>query len=173
MCWKVPVFKELTQIHTYTHSHTQSWPVIWHLTEVAVNIGEGNGNPLQCSCLENPRDGGAWWAAVYGVAQSRTRLKWLSSSSSSKYWEDNEYLLITDNMLTTMLAHSIFTKTSWVHILQISFEAQRSYITCLWLGGRAKIQTPVSNDCSHLCFNILICYYMKIKVQMKEWVILL
>ena len=43
-------------------------------------IGEGNGNPLQCSCLENPRDGGVWWAAVYGVAQSRTRRKWLSSS---------------------------------------------------------------------------------------------
>ena len=46
-------------------------------------IGEGNGNPLQCSCLENPRDGGAWWATVNGVAQSRTRLKQLSSSSSS------------------------------------------------------------------------------------------
>ena len=46
-------------------------------------IGEGNGNPLKCSCLENPRDGGAWWAAVYGVAQSRTQLKRLSSSSSS------------------------------------------------------------------------------------------
>ena len=45
-------------------------------------IGEGNGNPLQCSCLENPRDGGAWWVAVYGVTQSQTRLKWLSSSSS-------------------------------------------------------------------------------------------
>ena len=45
-------------------------------------IGEGNGNPLQCSCLENPRDGGAWWAAVYGVAQNWTRLKRLSSSSS-------------------------------------------------------------------------------------------
>ena len=45
-------------------------------------IGEGNGNPLQCSCLENPRDGGAWWAAIYGVAQSWTRLKRLSSSSS-------------------------------------------------------------------------------------------
>ena len=44
-------------------------------------IGEGNGNPLQCSCLENPRDGGAWWAAVYGVAQSQKRLKQLSSSS--------------------------------------------------------------------------------------------
>ena len=48
------------------------------------SIGEGNGNPLRFSCLENPRDGGAWWAAVYGVAQSRTRLKRLSSSSGSK-----------------------------------------------------------------------------------------
>ena len=48
-------------------------------------IGEGNGNPLQCSCLENPRDGGAWWAAVYGVAQSRTQLKQFSSSSSSVF----------------------------------------------------------------------------------------
>ena len=46
-------------------------------------IGEGNGNPLQCSCLENPRDGEAWWAAIYGVAQSWTRLKQLSSSSNS------------------------------------------------------------------------------------------
>ena len=44
-------------------------------------IGEGNGNPLQCSCLENPRDGGAWRAAIYGVAQSRPQLKQLSSSS--------------------------------------------------------------------------------------------
>ena len=46
-------------------------------------IREGNGNPLQCSCLENPTDGGAWWASICGVAQSRTRLKQLSSSSSS------------------------------------------------------------------------------------------
>ena len=48
-----------------------------------ISLGEGNGNPLQCSCLENPRDRGDWWAAVYGVAQSRTRLKRLSSSSST------------------------------------------------------------------------------------------
>ena len=46
-------------------------------------IGEGNGNPLQCSCLENPRDGRAWWAAIYGITQSQTQLKWLSSSRSS------------------------------------------------------------------------------------------
>ena len=49
-------------------------------------IGKGNGNPLQCSCLENPRDGGAWWAAVYGVAQSRTQLKLLSSSIRPFGW---------------------------------------------------------------------------------------
>ena len=56
-------------------------------------FGEGNGNPLQCSCLENPRDGGAWWAAIYGVTQSQTRLKRLSCSSSrmlyikgTKFW---------------------------------------------------------------------------------------
>ena len=47
--------------------------------------GGGNGNPLQHSCLENPRDSGAWWAAIYGVAQSQTRLKQLSSSSSSSF----------------------------------------------------------------------------------------
>ena len=61
-------------------------------------IGEGNGNPLQCSCLENPRDRGAWWADIYRVAQSQTRLKQLSSSSILKikiwYYEANEYFVI-------------------------------------------------------------------------------
>ena len=53
-------------------------------------IGEGNGNPLQCSCLENPRDGGALWASIYGVAQSRTQLKRLSSSTVSlSFWVIN------------------------------------------------------------------------------------
>ena len=57
-------------------------------------IGEGNGNPLQCSCLENPRNGGAWWAAVYGVAQSWTRLKRLSSSSMAESEEEVKSLSI-------------------------------------------------------------------------------
>ena len=60
------------------------------------HIGEGNGNPLQGSCLENPRDGGAWWAAVYGVAQSQTRLKRLSSSSSSIVFN---YILFLESFL--------------------------------------------------------------------------
>ena len=83
-----------------THSSTLAWKIPWteepgRLQSMGSRrvghgwatslpcIGEGNGNPLQCSCLENSRDGGAWWAAVYGVAQSRTWLKWLSSSSKS------------------------------------------------------------------------------------------
>ena len=84
------------------HSSTLAWKIPWTegpcglqsmgswrvghdwATSLSLScMGEGNGNPLQCSYLENPRDGGAWWAAVYGVAQSRTRLKRLSSSSSS------------------------------------------------------------------------------------------
>ena len=56
-------------------------------------IGEGNGNPLQCSCLENPRDRGALWAAVYGVTQSRTQLKWLSSSSSNRILQKEKLYL--------------------------------------------------------------------------------
>ena len=62
--------------------------------------GEGNGSPLQCSCLEIPRDGGAWWAAIYGVAQSRTRLKQLSSSSwiieKEREFQKNTYLCFID-----------------------------------------------------------------------------
>ena len=65
-------------------------------------IGEGNGNPLQCSCLENPRDGGALWAAVSGVAQSQTRLKWLSSSSSS--WKMWWFLIVVLSHLSLMIS---------------------------------------------------------------------
>ena len=74
-------------------------------------IGEGNGNPLQCSCLENPRDGGAWWAAIYGVAQSRRQLKWLSSSSSSSSsWDlgasNRNQLLLTKEQRNLLEAYA-------------------------------------------------------------------
>ena len=74
------------------------------------SIGGGNGNPLQCSCLENPRDRGAWWAAVYGVAQSWTWLKRLSSSSS--IWKFNWFLyidLIFYNLAAAKLLQSCLT----------------------------------------------------------------
>ena len=67
-------------VHGVTKSPDTTEGLHFHFSLSCVE--EGNGNPLQCSCLENPRDGGAWWAAVYGVSQSQTRLKQLSSNSS-------------------------------------------------------------------------------------------
>ena len=77
-------------------------------------IGEGNGNPFQCSCLENPRDGEAWWAAVYGVAQSQTQLKRLSSSSSSSSSYHLHYgsLKLQQQFLCLLLFHIIFKFSS-------------------------------------------------------------
>ena len=87
LAWKIPWTEEpggLQSMGSLGVGH--DW-VTFHFDFSLSCIGEGNGNPLQCSCLENSRDGGAWWAAFYGVAQSRTRLKRLSSSSSSKDYE--------------------------------------------------------------------------------------
>ena len=80
LAWKIPWMEEPGRLWSMGLLRVgHDWATSFSLS----HIGEGNGNPLQCSCLENPRDGGAWWAAVYGIPQSRTQLKWLSSSSSS------------------------------------------------------------------------------------------
>ena len=81
--WKIPWMEEpgrLQSIGSIESDMTERLHFHFSLS----CIGEGNGNPLQCSCLENPSDGEAWWAAIYGVAQSRTRLKRLSSSSRKR-----------------------------------------------------------------------------------------
>ena len=83
-------------------------------------IGEGNGNTLQCSCLENPRDGGAWWAAIYGVAQSRTGLNRLSSSSSSSSimtyvhcYSNIQKNFTVQKMLCVLPIHFSFSHNIW------------------------------------------------------------
>ena len=82
LAWKIPWTEELGRLQSMGWQESDTTERL-HFHSLLSCFGEGNGNPLQCSCLENPRDGGAWWAAIYGVAQSRTRLKRLSSSSSS------------------------------------------------------------------------------------------
>ena len=82
LAWKIPWTEDLVGCSPWDREELDTTERL-HFHFSLSCIGEGNGNPLQCSCLENPRDEGAWWAAVYGVAQSQTRLKWLSSSSSS------------------------------------------------------------------------------------------
>ena len=81
LAWRIPWTEEPGRLQSMGSLRVgQDWATSFHIPPSC--IGEGNGNPLQYSCLENPRDRGAWWAAVYGVAQSQTWLKRLSSSSS-------------------------------------------------------------------------------------------
>ena len=92
LAWKIPWMEEPGRLQSMGSLESDTTERL-HFHFSLLRIGERNGNPLQCSCLENPRDGGAWLAAVYGVAQSRTRLKWLSSSSSiwsvfHVHWEE-------------------------------------------------------------------------------------
>ena len=82
LAWKIPWTEEPGRLQSMGSLESDTTEQL-HFHFSLSCIGEGNGNPLQCSCLENPRDGEAWWAAVSGVAQSRTRLKQLSSSSSN------------------------------------------------------------------------------------------
>ena len=82
LAWKLPWKEEPGRLQSMGSQESDTTERL-HFHFSLSHIGEGNGNPLQCSCLENPGDRGAWWAAIYGVAQSQTRLKQLSSSSSS------------------------------------------------------------------------------------------
>ena len=74
LAWKIPGLRSLVGCSPWGHEESDTTERL-HFHFSLSRIGEGNGNSLQCSCLENPKDGGAWWAAVYGVTQSRTRLK--------------------------------------------------------------------------------------------------
>ena len=78
-------------------------------------IGEGNGTPLQCSCLENPGDGGAWWAAVYGVTQSRTRLK--RHSSSSRGYGNLVWLIFTVLFQVGKIFYNFLPSTLYFSVL--------------------------------------------------------
>ena len=81
LAWKIPWMEEPGRLQSMGSRRVRlDWA-----TSLS-RIGEGNGNPLQCACLENPRGSGAWWAAVYEVAQSRTRLKRLSSCRLAWHW---------------------------------------------------------------------------------------
>ena len=71
LAWKIPWMEEPGGLQSMGWLESDTTERL-HFHFSLSHIGEGNGNPLQCSCLENPRDGGAWWAAVYGIAQSRT-----------------------------------------------------------------------------------------------------
>ena len=94
LAWKIPWMEEPGRLQSMGSLRVRhDWVTSFSLS----CIGEGNGNPLQCSCLENPRDGGAWWAAIYGIAQSWAQLKQLSSSSP-------KIVLLTSNTYYQLLS---------------------------------------------------------------------
>ena len=107
-------------------------------------IGEGNGNPLQCSCLESTRDGGAWWAAIYGVAQSQTQLKWLSSSK-----ERCTYPLITPVYC--------FVLQNTLKIISIFLNPYSCFVTC-----RCAPSTPGSSALTGLIFVLELFVYVSL-----------
>ena len=123
--------------------------------------GEGNGNPLQCSCLENPRDGGARWAAVYGVAQNRTRLKQLSNSNGQRAWWATVH-----GVSSSRIRLSDFTFTHWRRkwqptpiFLPGGSQGRRSQVGCrLW--GRTESDTTDATWQQQLQLCFLFSYFI-------------
>ena len=132
-------------------------------------IGETNGNPLQCSCLENPRDGGAWWAATYGVAQGQTQLKRLSSSSSTLFGTSSaaamlnyfSYLCLGKYFLASL---TLSTLVLLPQMALLHFPAHLSFKACLsvklFLTFQDKEATPsfCEESTMHLShWSVFIC----------------
>ena len=115
LAWKIPWTEDPGRLQ-YMRSLKVGHNWVTSLSFSLSCIGEGNGDPLQCSCLENPRDRGAWWAAVYGVAQSRTLLKRLSSSSSSVFKNLNLNVFKFSNVCFN---HRPYTLPSYLKLLEL------------------------------------------------------
>ena len=115
LAWKIPWAEEPGGCSPWGRSESDTTERL-HFHISLSCIGEGNGNPLQCSCLENPRDGGAWEAAVHGDTQSRTRMKRLRSSSSSSHSAKARTFSSssgpTDNNLSHILEEANFMLTA-------------------------------------------------------------
>jgi len=125
LAWKIPWTEDLVGCSPWGHEELDTTEQL-HFHFSLSCIGEGNGNPLQCSCLENPRDGGAWWAAVHGIAQSRTQLKRLSSSSSSskRNWEQQK---TQSDRLLQIVIFSPFEELQWLCLL-VSIRSDNSLL---------------------------------------------
>ena len=132
----------------------------WSFEKYMVEYLASNGNPLQCSCLENPRDGGAWWAAISGVAQSRTWLKRLSSSSSSSY--------------STNIGQSLSSKTIFFCFLLFNTKYKYlivPFLPCCQVGWSEASLVLIMEIClilglcTVLCFLSILFIYMSLSFQ--------
>ena len=145
LAWKIPSMEEpggLQSMGMLRVGHDWATSLYFSLS----CIGEGNGNPLQCSCLENPKDGGAWWAAIYEVAQSRTGLKQLSSSSSSSnvLWYISVLIWMKSNLYIFIVIYifGIISKISLLNAILWSFSSVFSSMTFIDLLIALKVFDP-------------------------------
>ena len=120
LAWKIPWMEEPGRPQSMGSLRVGNDWATSHFHFSLSCIGEGNDNPLQCSCLENPRDRGAWWAAVCGVTQSWTRLKWLSSSSRFLLWKfSNLYKITRFDTIISSIKTASFNMSVHHHICSI------------------------------------------------------
>ena len=129
------------------HVCIYTYVCIYICVYIGVCIGEGNGNPLQCSCLENPRDGGAWWAAISGVVQSQTRRKWLSSGSRGVY-AHNTHTYVYKNKAKYVIHFFLFPNRVFLSAFHLECSNWRAY----W---KYKVQV-VQYECT--IGSVLSCY---------------
>ena len=144
LAWKIPWMEEpgrLQSMGSLSQTRLSNFTFNFHFP--LSYTGEGNGNPLLSSCLENPRDRGAWWAAVYGVAQSWTRPKWLSSSSSSNFIIKSTlaYILelkttLTCDLKILFLDKGIYREYRYRNIEKLLYVKKHSYNSYSFIVGK-------------------------------------
>ena len=132
LAWKIPWTEEPGRLQSMGLLESDTTERLHFYFSLSC-IEEGNGNPLQCSCLENPRDGGAWWAAVYGVEQSRIRLKWLSIASPLllKSLPKEFYALCTDRLCVCVSETVKKPHAQW-KIMPLLNKLSRAWYKAVW-----------------------------------------
>ena len=154
LAWKIPWTEEPGRLQSMGSRRVG---LDWTTSLSLSCIGEGNGNPLQCSCLENPRDGEAWWAALYGVAQSWTRLKWLSSCSNSGQFSSIQSLSPTWLFVTP-----------WTAAHQASLSITNSWRLLKFM----SVELVISSNHLILCHPLLLpSIFPRVRVFSKESVL--
>ena len=129
LSWEIPWMEEPGRLYSLWSRQESDTTEQLHFNFSLSCIGEGNGNPLQCFCLENPRDGVAWWAAVYGVTQSQTQLKWLSSSMI-KIFKKVNISWASQTMLRTQIGN--FSSTAHTYLVKFYYMQTISPVSSGW-----------------------------------------
>ena len=144
LAWKIPCTEEPGRLQSMGSLRVRhDWAT--SLSPFTFMHWRGNGNPLQCSCLENPRDGGAWWAAVYGVAQSRTQLKRLNISSSMLIQETPFESSLSDSC--DLYAAAEFSLLLKLQRLPIPYRPELRFLRKAFTGPQHSLFTLFQTDC--------------------------